>query len=107
MALQGHDHMRQATWPRSTSPNSHARNLAPDTVRDPLLGSINCIRLAILALNSRGLDVGNITSRTGLRDGNASPLLARQQIRQEPILQLFASKLIQWRNTKRHARRQT
>ncbi len=72
----------------------------------PFLRPIDNIELATRALHSRRGETGNVAARIGFRDGDATPLLPGQEVREDPVLQLRVRELQDGRDAEREARRQ-
>ena len=63
--------------------------------------------LPILTLNGRRRDIGDIAASVRLGDGDAAPLLAAQQLRQEALLEFITAELDDGRDAKGHTGGQT
>lgn len=113
MAFERHHYDRQTRSSGPAGADGHGGVVTPDAVGDPkssahpvfskhivshgfrrcipFLRPIDDIMRALLVLGGCRGDMGHIAARFRLRDGNASALLAGQEVREKPFLQFLAA----------------
>lgn len=89
---RAHDHT-EALCARPTRPHGHGCIVGPEAVGDPLFLAVEDVVFAVGRLLSHRGNVGHITARAGLRDGDTRAFLAGEQVREELFVECFVAKL--------------
>ena len=103
VALQRDLQHAQAARAGSSGPHGHRGVVAPDAVRDPLLGAVDDVEFPIGRLGGGRADVCDVGPGAGLGDRDAGPLATCEEVGEEARLQVGGAEFDDRRHAEGHA----